>query len=123
MGGVTDTAGKAVGGESLSYPSNRKTSTNPTTQVSLKQLATLVCPLFHTNYPPCYYSPTPQLKPLIVSGVGETAGNTTKGATDTVGNTAKGAGGAVQDTTGGVTNTVTEATGQQQTGQNPLGLS
>ncbi|KAK0508555.1 hypothetical protein JMJ35_008831 [Cladonia borealis] len=62
-------------------------------------------------------------KAVGVSGVGETAGNTAKGATDTVGDTAKGAGGAVQDTTGGVSNTVTEATGNQQSAQNPLGLS
>ena len=59
----------------------------------------------------------------IVGGVGQTVGDTTKGATDTVGNTAKGAGGAVQDTTGGVSNTVTDATGNKQTAQNPLGLS
>ncbi len=122
MGGVTDTAGKAVGGKSsLSYFSNSKHRLTQTIQASLTQLATLVCHPLHTTHDVTLL--LHQLKPPTVSGVGETAGNATKGATDTVGNTAKGAGGAVQGTTGGVSNTVTEATGKQQSGQNPLGLS
>ena len=90
-------------------------------QAPLTQLATLVCHPFRTTHDVTLLQP--QLKPHIVGGVGETAGNTAKGATDTVGNTAKGAGGAVQETTGGVSNTVTDATGNKQTAQNPLGLS
>ena len=59
---------------------------------------------------------------FLVGGVGNTLGDTTKGATDTVGNTAKGAGGAVSDTTSGLGDTAKGATGGKQDAQNPLGL-